>query len=75
PVPGTCSFAGWEGLPNGSRWGVVPVSAKDKAGRWMENLQTEPSIKVKNWPGVIDAGRDQQLERAIDEMLQDTQKK
>ncbi len=75
PVPGTCSFAGWEGLPNGSRWGVVPVSAKDKAGRWMENLQTEPSIKVKNWPGVIDTGRDQQLERAIDEMLQDTQNK
>ncbi len=75
PVPGTCSFAGWEGLPNGSRWGVVPVSAKDKSGRWMENLQTEPSIKVKNSPGVIDAGRDQQLERAIDEMLQDTQNK
>jgi hypothetical protein len=41
----------------------------------MENLQTEPSIKVKNWPGVIDTGRDQQLERAIDEMLQDTQNK
>lgn len=30
PVPGTCSFAGWEGLPNGSFWGVVPVSAKTK---------------------------------------------
>lgn len=72
PVPGTCSFAGWEGLPNGARWGVVPVSAKDKAGRWMENLQTEPTIKIKNMPGVIDAGRDQQLERAIEEMLKDT---
>ncbi len=73
PVPGTCSFAGWEGLPNGSYWGVVPVSAKDKAGRWMENLQTEPDIKVKNMPGVIDNGRDQQLERAIEELLKEVE--
>ena len=71
PVPGTCSFAGWEGLPDGSRWGVVPVSAKDKSGRWMENLQTEPDVKVKNMPGVIDKGRDQQLERAIEELLKE----
>jgi Tol biopolymer transport system component/C-terminal processing protease CtpA/Prc len=71
PVPGTCSFAGWEGLPNGGYWGVVPVSAKDKAGRWMENLQTEPDVKVKNMPGVINSGRDQQLERAIEELLKE----
>jgi Tol biopolymer transport system component len=71
PVPGTCSFAGWEGLPNGSYWGVVPVSAKNKAGEWMENNQTEPSIKVKNMPGVIDKGRDQQLERSIEELLKE----
>lgn len=71
PTPGTCSFAGWEGLPDGSVWGVVPVSAKDIDGNWMENLQTEPDIKVKNMPGVIDNGRDEQLERAIEEMLKD----
>lgn len=71
PVPGTCSFAGWEGLPNGSFWGVVPVSAKNIDGKWMENLQTEPTIKVKNMPGIIDRGRDQQLERSIQEMLKD----
>ncbi|MBL4905732.1 MAG: PD40 domain-containing protein [Flavobacteriaceae bacterium] len=71
PVPGTCSFAGWEGLPNGAYWGVVPVSAKNKAGEWMENNQTEPMIKVKNMPGIIDFGRDQQLERSIKELLLD----
>ena len=71
PVPGTCSFAGWEGLPNGGYWGVVPVSAKDKAGRWMENLQTEPDVKVKNMPGVINSERDQQLERAIQELMKE----
>ncbi len=73
PVPGTCSYAGWERLPNGMVWGVVPVSAKDKSGRWMENLQTEPDIKVKNMPGVVDEGRDQQLERAIEELMKEVE--
>lgn len=73
PVPGTCSFAGWELLPDGSVWGVVPVSAKDISGNWMENNQTEPTIKVKNMPGVIDQGRDEQLERAVEEMLKDVE--
>ncbi|MEO0570089.1 MAG: S41 family peptidase [Bacteroidota bacterium] len=71
PVPGTCSFAGWERLPDGGRWGVVPVSAKNKAGEWMENNQTEPMIRVKNNPDVIDKGVDQQLERSIEELLKD----
>lgn len=71
PVPGTCSFAGWEGLPDGSFWGVVPVSAKDKQGNWMENNQTEPTILVKNMPGKIDNGIDEQLEVAIEELLKD----
>jgi len=75
PVPGTCSFAGWELLPDGSVWGVVPVSAKDKQGAWMENNQTEPSIQVKNMPGQVDNGVDQQLERAIEELLKDTKGK
>jgi len=71
PVPGTCSFAGWEGLPNGSFWGVVPVSAKNKAGEWLENNQTNPDIMVKNMPGIIDFGRDQQLEVAVDQMIRE----
>jgi Tol biopolymer transport system component len=73
PTPGTCSFAGWERLPDGSVWGVVPVSAKDIDGDWMENNQTEPLIKVKNMPGVIDNGRDQQLERAIAELMREVE--
>jgi C-terminal processing protease CtpA/Prc/Tol biopolymer transport system component len=71
PVPGTCSFAGWEGLPTGGYWGVVPVSAKNKAGEWLENNETAPDILVKNAPGVITQGRDQQLERAIKELLKE----
>ena len=69
PVPGTCSFSGWERLPSGIRWGIVPVSAKNKAGEWLENNQDYPDIIIKNQPGVIDFGRDEQLERGIKELL------
>ena len=71
PVPGTCSFAGWEGLPNGSVWGVVPISAKNKAGEWLENKQTIPDLLIRNQPNVITSGRDEQLEAAIDQMLKE----
>lgn len=75
PVPGTCSFAGWEMLPDGTRWGAVPISAKNKAGEWLENNETRPDIEVKNMPGVIANGRDQQLERAVEELLKEVEKK
>ncbi len=73
PTPGTCSFAGWESLPDGTRWGAVPISAKNKAGEWMENNETKPQFMVKNLPGKIDKGIDQQLEKAIEELLKDVQ--
>jgi len=74
PVPGTCSFAGWESLQDGTRWGSIPISAKNKAGEWLENNETKPDIQVKNMPGMIDKGRDQQLEVAIQELLKDVKK-
>ncbi|ASV31851.1 S41 family peptidase [Maribacter cobaltidurans] len=69
PVPGTCSFAGWERLPNGGVWGVVPVSAKNRAGEWMENNETDPDILIKNQPEVISKGRDEQLEKSIEVLM------
>jgi Tol biopolymer transport system component/C-terminal processing protease CtpA/Prc len=72
PVPGTCSFAGWEMLQNGTvLWGSVPISAKNKAGEWLENNETVPEYQVKNMPGVIDNGRDQQLEKAVEVLLEE----
>eukprot|EP01029_Cantina_marsupialis_P006166 TRINITY_DN1670_c0_g2_i2.p1 TRINITY_DN1670_c0_g2~~TRINITY_DN1670_c0_g2_i2.p1 ORF type:complete len:1086 (-),score=151.67 TRINITY_DN1670_c0_g2_i2:10985-14242(-) len=73
PVPGTCSFAGWEMLQNGRvLWGSIPVSAKNKAGEWLENNETVPEVQVKNMPGKIDNGEDQQLEAAVKELLKMT---
>src|SRR5690625_7608501 len=50
PVPGTCSVAGWGGLPEGARWGGVPSSARNMAAEWMANNQSEPRIGRKTQP-------------------------
>jgi tricorn protease len=70
PVPGTCTFAGWEGLMNtGINWGVPPVGCKDVNGKYLENWQTEPDIKVANDPVSVSQGTDKQLETAVKELL------
>ncbi len=70
PVPGTCTFAGWESLTDGIRWGVPGVGVKDaNTGRYLENLQTEPDIRVMNEYHVVSRGKDQQLEAAVTALL------
>jgi len=70
PVPGTCTFAGWEMLQDGLRWGVPGVGVKDSTtGAYLENLQTEPDIKVMNEYHVVITGKDQQLEAAVAELM------
>ena len=72
PVPGTCTFAGWESLQDGIRWGVPPVGVKDSTtGKFLENLQTEPDIKVMNDYAVVIKGKDQQLEAAVASLLKE----
>ncbi|MFN8357003.1 MAG: S41 family peptidase [Spirosomataceae bacterium] len=70
PVPGTCTFAGWEALQDNSiRWGVPPLGVKAMNGKYLENWQTEPDIKVWNDYEVVSKGRDQQLEEAVKALL------
>ncbi|BAV04345.1 C-terminal processing protease CtpA/Prc, contains a PDZ domain [Filimonas lacunae] len=72
PVPGTCTFAGWEMLQEpGLRWGVPPLGCKDMKGQYLENHQTEPDIKVMNEYQVAGKGKDQQLEAAVTELLKE----
>jgi tricorn protease len=45
---------------------VPGVGVKDATtGKYLENQQTEPDIKVMNQYGVVAKGKDQQLEAAI----------
>ncbi len=71
PVPGTCTFAGWEGLQNGVRWGVPGMGVKDvDSGRYLENWQTEVDVPVWNAYEVVGAGQDPQLEAAVRTLLE-----
>jgi tricorn protease len=76
PVPGTGTFVWWEtqidptlvfGIPQGG-WRMPD-------GKFCENTQLEPDIKIKNEPGLMSNGRDQQLERAVQELLKSLPKK
>jgi tricorn protease len=72
PVPGTCTFAGWETLQDSSiRWGVPPVGVKINDGSYLENHQTEPDIKLMNEYEVVSKGKDQQLEAAVAALLKE----
>ena len=72
PVPGTCTFAGWETLQDNSiRWGVPPLGCKSVDGNYLENHQTEPDIKVFNEFEKVSKGKDQQLEAAVTALLKD----
>jgi Tol biopolymer transport system component/C-terminal processing protease CtpA/Prc len=72
PVPGTCSFAGWEMLGDtGIMWGVVPMGVKVEGIGYLDNHQTEPDVKVENAKEIVAKGRDQQLEAAVAELLKE----
>lgn len=72
PVPGTCTFAGWETLQDNSiRWGVPPVGVKNIKGQYLENAQTEPDVLVLNEYETVIKGKDAQLEKAVEVLLEE----
>ena len=72
PTPGTCTFAGWESLADGVRWGVPHSGVKDATtGKYLENQQTEPDIRVMNDYSVVITGKDQQLEAAVAALMKE----
>jgi len=76
PVPGTCSSVWWERLQNRDLvFGIPEVAIYDIAGDIMENKQLDPNYEVIPDPALEAAGRDQQLEKAVDVMLSKLPKK
>jgi tricorn protease len=70
PVPGTGTFVWWEeqidprlvyGNPMGG-W-------RTPEGYFEEGHQLEPDIRVRNEPDLLSAGRDQQIEEAVKELM------
>jgi Tol biopolymer transport system component len=75
PVPGTMTAVWWETLLDPTIYfGIPQVGIKNLEGKYVENIQIEPEIKIRNDYEVVTTGVDQQLKAAVDELLKETKK-
>jgi len=73
PVPGTGTAVWWEAQIDPTLvFGIPQVGMMSLDGKYMENTQFEPDIKVKNEPEILTNGKDQQIEKAVQDLLQKT---
>jgi C-terminal processing protease CtpA/Prc len=69
PIPGTGTAVWWEQQIDPTLvFGIPQVGMVGMDGKYLENTQLEPDVKVKNDPEIISKGRDQQVERAVQEL-------
>jgi len=70
PVPGTGTAVWWEQQIDPTLvFGIPQVGMVSLTGEYMENTQYEPDIKIKNDPEMILKGKDQQIEKAVQDLL------
>ena len=75
PVPGTMTSVSWETLQDPTLvFGIPIVGYKLPDGSYLENQQLEPDFKIANAPDRIVTGQDQQLEKAVAELLRELKK-
>ena len=76
PVPGTMTSVWWENMQDNSiTYGIPIIGYRTKEGKILENTQLEPDFKVANQSTVLDAGRDQQIEEAVKQLLKEVEAK
>jgi Tol biopolymer transport system component/C-terminal processing protease CtpA/Prc len=72
PVPGTMTSVSWETLQDPTLvFGIPVVGYRLADGSYLENQQLEPDFKIANAPDKLAAGQDQQLEKAVEELLRE----
>jgi C-terminal processing protease CtpA/Prc len=75
PVPGTATAVWWEGQINPEIvFGIPQVGMLARDGRYLENNQLEPDVLVLNDPPAMAAGKDPQLEKAVELLLDELTK-
>jgi C-terminal processing protease CtpA/Prc len=69
-VPGTCTSVWWESLQDDTMYfGIPNVGVRDIEGDLLENKHLDADYWVDNAPSVESDGRDQQLEKAVQVLL------
>lgn len=72
PVPGTMTSVNWETLQDPSMFfGIPVVGYRTKEGNYLENTQLEPDFEVRNDYDQVIIGHDQQLEKAVEQLLKE----
>jgi Tol biopolymer transport system component/C-terminal processing protease CtpA/Prc len=70
PVPGTMTSVTWETLQDPTLvFGIPIVGYRLADGSYLENQQLEPDFKIANAPDKLVKGEDQQLGKAVEELL------
>ncbi len=70
PVPGTGTAVWWETQIDPTLYfGIPQVGMVDMQGKYAENTQLEPDVKMKNEPAILKKGKDQQIEKAVQELM------
>jgi C-terminal processing protease CtpA/Prc len=70
PVPGTGTFVWWEKQIDPTLVFGIPMGGwRTPDGKFCENNQLEPDIKIRNEPDQISSGHDQQIEAAVKELM------
>ena len=71
PVPGTATSVWWETQQDRTLYfGIPEVGIIDNRDQYLENQQLEPDYLVNNDPQSLSEGRDLQLEKAVEVLLE-----
>ncbi len=72
PVAGTATSVWWETQQDNTLvFGIPEIGKHDVNGKYLENQQLEPDVLIYNDPESVSRGRDMQLEKAIEVLLQE----
>lgn len=76
PVPGTMTSVNWVTMQDPTMvYGIPVIGYRTAEGNYLENSQLEPDVKVANSPEVVVTGEDEQLHRAVMELLKELPRK
>jgi C-terminal processing protease CtpA/Prc len=75
PVPGTGTAVWWEYMIDPTVYfGIPQVGMLTSEGKYLENTQLEPDFKVENPPEKVAIGEDDQLRKAVEILLSESDK-
>lgn len=76
PIPGTGTAVWWESQIDPTIvFGIPQVGMLDVNGKYLENQQLEPDVKVKNNFNHLTSGTDDQLQKAVEILISDQTRK